>query len=52
MFKCICHNVREGDVDRYYLIGTKRGKCLDNPMTKKMQKKFKKKYAKMIKRVN
>ena len=38
MFKCICHNVREGDVDRYYLIGTKCGKCLDNPMTKKMQR--------------
>ncbi len=42
MFKCICHNVRDGDVDRYHLIGTKCGKCLECPMSKKMKKKFNK----------
>ena len=52
MFKCICHNVRDGDVDRYHLIGTKCGKCLERPMSKKMKKKFKKKTIKVLKRVN
>jgi bacterioferritin-associated ferredoxin len=52
MFKCICHNVRDGDVDRYHLIGTKCGKCLECPMSKKMKKKFKKKTIKVLKRVN
>ena len=31
MYKCVCHNVLEGDVARYHLIGTKCGNCLDDP---------------------
>jgi bacterioferritin-associated ferredoxin len=50
MYKCICHAVTDGDVDRYHLIGTKCGKCLECPMGKKMQKKFKKKNKKLMKK--
>lgn len=49
MYKCICHAVKESDVDRYHLIGTKCGKCLKCPMSNKMQKKFKKKNKKLLK---
>jgi bacterioferritin-associated ferredoxin len=48
MYKCICHAVTDGDVDRYHLIGTKCGKCLECPMGKKMLKKFKKKNKKLM----
>ena len=27
MILCICNNVRQGDYDRYHLIGTKCGRC-------------------------
>jgi len=27
MYLCICHAVKEGDKDRYHLIGTTCGKC-------------------------
>ena len=50
MYKCICHAVTDGDVDRYHLIGTKCGKCLECPMGKKMLKKFKKKNKKLMKK--
>lgn len=49
MYKCICHAVKEHETDRYYLIGTKCGKCLECPMGKKMLKKFKKKNKKLLK---
>lgn len=52
MYKCICHAVTDGDVDRYHLIGTKCGKCLECPMGKKMLKKFKKKNKKLIRYCN
>ncbi len=51
MFKCICHAVREGETDRYHLIGTKCGKCLEHPLSKKKQKKFNKKHTKLLKKL-
>ena len=27
MYLCICNAVKQGDTDRYYLIGTICGKC-------------------------
>jgi hypothetical protein len=32
MIKCICHNVQEGEYDRYYLIGTKCGTCINKDL--------------------
>jgi bacterioferritin-associated ferredoxin len=29
MYLCICNAVKQGDVDRYHLIGTKCGKCVE-----------------------
>lgn len=29
MILCVCHAVRSGEKDRYHLIGTKCGKCLE-----------------------
>ena len=52
MFKCICHAVREGEFEKYHLIGTKCGKCINCPLPEKKHNKFYKKYNKMIKRVN
>jgi len=52
MYLCICHAVKEDEIERHHLIGTKCGKCLLHPLPEKKQKKFNKKYAKMIKRVN
>lgn len=28
MYICICNAVKEGDKDRYHLIGTNCGKCI------------------------
>ena len=50
MYKCICHAVVDGDTDRYHLIGSKCGKCLKCPMSKKMCKKFAKKNTKLLKK--
>lgn len=30
MYLCICNNVREGDTEKYHLIGTNCGKCISD----------------------
>jgi bacterioferritin-associated ferredoxin len=30
MYLCICNAVKQGEVDKYHLIGTKCGKCVEN----------------------
>ncbi len=40
MYLCICHAVKESDVDRYYLIGTKCGICIKNKCIKNKKGKL------------
>ena len=50
MYKCICHAVKDGDIDSYHLIGTKCGKCVNMPLCEKKHKKYYKKLDKLIKK--
>jgi bacterioferritin-associated ferredoxin len=35
MYLCVCNAVKEGDKDRYHLIGTCCGNCVQKQETKK-----------------
>ena len=39
MYICICHAVKEGDTERYHLIGTSCGKCIQQSIPKEEEKK-------------
>lgn len=30
MYLCICNNVKEGEIEKYHLIGTNCGKCISD----------------------
>jgi len=41
MYLCICNAVKQGDIDRYHLIGTNCGKCksaLEDTVARKKDK--------------
>ena len=39
MYICICHAVKEGDTERYHLIGTSCGKCIQSIPEEEEKKK-------------